>query len=241
MDKETRQYIEYINDTCPNITLREEAGLIELARKGNKEAKDRLVNVCLRRVPELIEKAGVPVDMDTIQEGNLAVLQTLDTFLKGHANPMSCRPSIYMAVQRKVTKLERDRNSAFCLRKETYDRSWRESSIGSPDLYTIVLYEEETGENDSPEWGYGLRLPEEHVLERRCSHAVRAVLRSLTPREQLVLEMRFGLKTGTVMTLKEVADEFGFTREHIRQIEAKALRKLRDPLRSERLRDYMYL
>lgn len=241
MDKETRQYIEYINDTCPNITLCEEAGLIELARKGNKEAKDRLVNVCLRRVPEIIEKAGAPVDMDTIQEGNLAVLQTLDTFLKGHANPMSCRPSIYMAVQRKVTKLERDRNSAFCLRKETYDRSWRESSIGSPDLYTIVLYEEETGENDSPEWGYGLRLPEEHVLERRCSHAVRAVLRSLTPREQLVLEMRFGLKTGTVMTLKEVADEFGFTREHIRQIEAKALRKLRDPLRSERLRDYMYL
>ena len=62
---------------------------------------------------------------------------------------------------------------------------------------------------------------------------------TLTPREEKVLKLRFGLEDGKSRTLEEVGREFKVTRERIRQIEAKALRKLRHPSRSKKLRDYM--
>ena len=65
------------------------------------------------------------------------------------------------------------------------------------------------------------------------------VMNTLTPREAKVLKLRFGLEDGRARTLEEVGKEFEVTRERIRQIEAKALRKLRHPSRSKRLRDYM--
>ncbi len=65
------------------------------------------------------------------------------------------------------------------------------------------------------------------------------VLESLTPREQKVLRLRFGLDDGKIRTLEEVGQVFDVTRERIRQIEAKALRKLRHPSRSKKLRDYL--
>ena len=65
------------------------------------------------------------------------------------------------------------------------------------------------------------------------------VMHTLTPREAKVLKLRFGLEDGKARTLEEVGKEFDVTRERIRQIEAKALRKLRHPSRSKKLRDYM--
>lgn len=65
------------------------------------------------------------------------------------------------------------------------------------------------------------------------------VLKELTPREEQVLKLRFGLKDGRTRTLEEVGKEFDVTRERIRQIEAKALRKLRHPNRSKKLKDYL--
>ena len=65
------------------------------------------------------------------------------------------------------------------------------------------------------------------------------VLNTLTPREQKVLRLRFGLDDGRARTLEEVGKEFNVTRERIRQIEAKALRKLRHPSRSRKLKDYL--
>jgi RNA polymerase primary sigma factor len=65
------------------------------------------------------------------------------------------------------------------------------------------------------------------------------VLSEMTPREQRVLILRFGLEDGRSRTLEEVGQEFNVTRERIRQIEAKALRKLRHPSRSRRLKDYL--
>ena len=65
------------------------------------------------------------------------------------------------------------------------------------------------------------------------------VLHTLAPREEMVLRMRFGLEDGRARTLEEVGQEFNITRERIRQIEAKALRKLRHPARSKCLKDYL--
>ena len=65
------------------------------------------------------------------------------------------------------------------------------------------------------------------------------VLSTLTPREEKVLRLRFGLEDGRQRTLEEVGKEFSVTRERIRQIEAKALRKLRHPSRSRRLKDFL--
>ena len=64
------------------------------------------------------------------------------------------------------------------------------------------------------------------------------MLGTLTEREQKVLTLRFGLEDGRARTLEEVGKEFNVTRERIRQIEAKALRKLKHPTRSKRLKDF---
>ena len=65
------------------------------------------------------------------------------------------------------------------------------------------------------------------------------VLEALSDREAKVLKMRFGLNGGKAMTLEEVGQKFGVTRERIRQIEAKALRKLRHPSKRKRLQDFL--
>ena len=89
-------------------------------------------------------------------------------------------------------------------------------------------------------------LPDESALapadaasHQLLKEQVMDVLSSLTPRERKVLELRFGLEDGRSRTLEEVGREFNVTRERIRQIEAKALRKLRHPTRSKKLKDYL--
>jgi RNA polymerase primary sigma factor len=81
--------------------------------------------------------------------------------------------------------------------------------------------------------------PAEAAANRLLKKQVAAVLDSLTGRERRVLQLRFGLEDGRARTLEEVGKEFNLTRERIRQIEAKALRKLRHPSRSRKLRDYL--
>ena len=81
--------------------------------------------------------------------------------------------------------------------------------------------------------------PVDAAAQMLLQEEIQRELSSLTDRERQVLEMRFGLKDGQGRTLEEVGQEMGVTRERIRQIEAKALRKLRHPHRSKRLRDYL--
>ena len=81
--------------------------------------------------------------------------------------------------------------------------------------------------------------PEEYATNEILKEEIKNVLMTLQEREQEVLELRFGLVDGTCHTLEEVGKRFNVTRERIRQIEAKALRKLRHPSRAKKLKDFM--
>ena len=85
----------------------------------------------------------------------------------------------------------------------------------------------------------GAIAPAEAATHLLLKEQVESVLDSLTGRERRVLQLRFGLEDGRARTLEEVGKEFNVTRERIRQIEAKALRKLRHPSRSRKLKDYL--
>ena len=84
-----------------------------------------------------------------------------------------------------------------------------------------------------------IRSPMEVATQNLLKEQLMAVIDTLTPREQKVIRLRYGLDDCHPRTLEEVGKEFNVTRERIRQIEAKALRKLRHPNRSKRLTDYV--
>jgi RNA polymerase primary sigma factor len=81
--------------------------------------------------------------------------------------------------------------------------------------------------------------PSEAVINLNLREQTAEVLKTLSPREEKIIKMRFGLQDGSEHTLEEVGQHFAVTRERIRQIEAKALRKLRHPSRSHRLRAFL--
>ena len=84
-----------------------------------------------------------------------------------------------------------------------------------------------------------VQVPAEAATYSILKEQLVEVLDTLTDREQLVLRLRFGLDDGRARTLEEVGRDFNVTRERIRQIEAKALRKLRHPSRSKKLKDFL--
>ena len=105
-------------------------------------------------------------------------------------------------------------------------------------LETPIGEEEDSHLGDFIEYR-GALAPAEAASHQLLKEQVEAVLDSLTGRERRVLQLRFGLEDGRARTLEEVGKEFNVTRERIRQIEAKALRKLRHPSRSRKLKDYL--
>ena len=116
------------------------------------------------------------------------------------------------------------------------------------EIYKIsqepVSLETPIGEEDDSHLGDFIKdernvSPEEYATNELLKDEISEVLQTLTEREEKVIRLRFGLEDGKSRTLEEVGQMFGVTRERIRQIEAKALRKLRHPSRSRKLKDYM--
>ena len=116
------------------------------------------------------------------------------------------------------------------------------------EIYKIsqepVSLETPIGEEDDSHLGDFIKdernmSPEEYATNEMLKDEISDVLLTLTEREEKVIRLRFGLEDGKSRTLEEVGQMFGVTRERIRQIEAKALRKLRHPSRSRKLKDYM--
>ncbi len=111
--------------------------------------------------------------------------------------------------------------------------SWRPLSLERP------VGEEEDSELGSFIEDEGTPTPTQSAYQNLLREKVEEVLSTLTPREARILRLRFGLQNGRSYTLEEVGQKFGLTRERIRQIEGKALRRLRHPRRSRQLRDYL--
>jgi RNA polymerase primary sigma factor len=127
-------------------------------------------------------------------------------------------------------------------------RKWRQATAKIRSIMRIsqepMSLELPVGQEESTQLGDFIEdetvvEPVDAASNQLLREQVRNVLGFLTDREREVLEMRFGLLDGKDHTLEEVGRRFGVTRERIRQIEAKALRKLRHPSRSKALRDYL--
>ncbi len=111
--------------------------------------------------------------------------------------------------------------------------SWLPLSLESP-----------VGDDEDSELGMFIEdeltpTPTQSVYQSMLKDKIDEVLGTLTPREARILRLRFGLDTGTPFTLEEVGEKFGLTRERIRQIEGKALRRLRHPRRARQLKEYL--
>jgi len=111
--------------------------------------------------------------------------------------------------------------------------SWRPLSLERP------VGEEEDSELGSFIEDDSTPTPTQTAYQHLLREKMEEVLSTLTPREARILRLRFGLQNGRSYTLEEVGQKFGLTRERIRQIEGKALRRLRHPRRSRQLRDYL--
>jgi RNA polymerase primary sigma factor len=104
--------------------------------------------------------------------------------------------------------------------------------------------ESPVGDDDESELGMFIEddftpTPLQCAYQSMLKEKIDEVLGSLSPREARVLRLRFGLDTGVPFTLEEVGEKFGLTRERIRQIEGKALRRLRHPRRARQLKEYL--
>ena len=150
----------------------------------------------------------------------------------------------------KYKKIERELEQKFA-RSPTPEEIAKIMEITPEKAYEIIKISQETTSLETPvgkEEDTRLKefiedevtlSPFEAASRELLKDHIEDVLDTLNPRERKVLELRFGLRDGRTRTLEEVGKEFGVTRERIRQIEAKALRKLRHPSRSKRLRDYL--
>jgi len=104
-----------------------------------------------------------------------------------------------------------------------------ESPVGDDEDSELGMFVED---EDTPS-------PSQVTFQKMLGEKLEDVLATLSPREARILRLRFGLENGKAYTLEEVGEKFGLTRERIRQIEGKALRRLRHPMRSRQLREYL--
>ena len=245
IDDPVKVYLKEIG-RVPLLTSDEEIQLAKDIQEGGpkgERAKQRLSEANLRLVVSIAKRyvgRGMQF-LDLIQEGNLGLIKAVDKFdyTKGFKFSTYATWWIRQAITRAIADQARTIRIPVHM-VETINKVKKVSS---------QLLHENGHEPTADEISAALDMPVDKVREimrvaQAASHTLLkeqlgSVLKTLTPREAKVLSLRFGLDDGRPRTLEEVGKEFNVTRERIRQIEAKALRKLRHPSRSKKLRDFL--
>ena len=183
------------------------------------ETINRLIRVQRRLLQELGREPTskeIALEMDLLSEEDKQAIE------ESRVSGQPLDPAVDRRWRRAATKVRR-------IMRIAQEPMSLETPIGSEEnSYLGDFIEDET-----------VMGPVDAASKQLLKEQMQDILDSLSERERKVLEMRFGLLDGQGRTLEEVGQEFGVTRERIRQIEAKALRKLRHPLRSRKLRDYL--
>ena len=262
VDDPVRMYLKEIGKV-PLLSPDEE---IELAKKielGDEEAKKKLAESNLRLVVSIAKRyAGRGMQLlDLIQEGNLGLIKAVEKFdyRKGYKFSTYATWWIRQAITRAIADQARTIRIPVHM-VETINRLVREATpeelakeLDMPvervrEIMKIsqdpVSLETPIGEEEDSHLGdfiqdNNVEVPADAATYTLLHEQLMDVLSTLTEREQKVLRLRFGLDDGRPRTLEEVGRQFNVTRERIRQIEAKALRKLRHPSRSKILKDYL--
>jgi len=272
-DDSVRLYLREIG-RVPLLTSEEEVELAKRIIKGDKRAKDKMVEANLRLVVSIAKKyIGRGLDLlDLIQEGSAGLLRAVEKFdyTKGFKFSTYATWWIRQAITRAIADQARTIRIPVHM-VETINKLIRTQrrlvqELGREPLpeeiaaememdvdkvnhiikikQDIVSLEAPVGEEADSTLGDFIEdedsvSPEDAATYQLLKEQVNSVLALLTPREQKILRMRFGLEDGRSHTLEEVGQEFGVTRERIRQIEAKALAKLRKHRDSKKLKDYL--
>ncbi|GAB4536576.1 MAG: RNA polymerase sigma factor RpoD [Anaerolineae bacterium] len=181
------------------------------------------INRLIRTQRRLLQELGrEPTSKEIALEMELLSEEDIDAIEQAQATGQPLDPAIERRWRRAATKVRR-------IIRIAQEPMSLETPIGSEEnSYLGDFIEDES-----------VVGPVDAASKQLLKEQMQDILDSLSERERKVLEMRFGLLDGQGHTLEEVGQEFGVTRERIRQIEAKALRKLRHPIRSRKLRDYL--
>ncbi|MCR5429677.1 MAG: RNA polymerase sigma factor RpoD [Eubacterium sp.] len=268
-----RMYLKEIG-TVPLLTAEEEVELAKRKSKGDKAAKEKLVEANLRLVVSIAKRytgRGMSF-LDLVQEGNLGLIKGVEKFDYNKGFKLSTyatwwiRQSVTRAladhartIRVPVHMVETINRMSKMQRKLTlelgYEPSTKELANALDMTEEKVLeimqiarepasLETPIGEEDDSNLGDFVAdnnavTPEGNIESVMLKGHIAELLDDLKEREREVIILRFGLRDGHPRTLEEVGKEFHVTRERIRQIEAKALRKLRNPVRSKKIKDFL--
>ena len=234
LDDPVKVYLREIG-RVPLLSSDEEIELAIKINEGNQYAKQRLTEANLRLVVSIAKKyvgRGMYF-LDLIQEGNVGLIKAVDKFDYTKGFKFSTYATWW--IRQAITRALADQARTMELPVERVREIMRVAQE-PVSMETPIGPEEDSRLMDFIRDEDAL-APDEAALKTITNEDIDGVLKTLTPREEAVIRLRFGLKDGRCHTLEEVGSEFNVTRERIRQIEAKALRKLRHPVRSNRFKD----